>query len=121
MSESLSQNIKKKEKNLAKLNNGGEVKALLLEINGQFKDNIVKKRITPKTVKKKRSTLLDSGAGMGGITTIFRNGIIKTGNFYAYMQNHLKGTKFLPIRNWLKKPPQLDATMQAWIRNFMRK
>jgi len=115
----LKQHIAKQENKLNKYSL--KLKALALEINGMFKNNIGKDRIEPKTEKSKGKTLYDTGIGIKSITSIITDGIIKTGNSVLYMGYHLTGTKNLPKRNWLMKPPKLDDVVRAWIRDFMRK
>jgi len=113
--------IKDQKKKQKALSTGAqEVKAIMLEVNGMFKQNIPN-NITPKTIKPKGKTLYKTGDGQRGITTIFENGIIKTGNSVEYMGYHLTGTKHIPQRNWLKEPDDLEKTMIAWINKFMSK
>ena len=100
------------------------LKLLAMEITGEFRDNIGKDRINPKTIKEKGKTLYDKGLGIKSINydkSKLTNFIISIGNTLKYMGYHLTGTKNLPERNWLIKPPQLDKIVQAWIRELMRK
>ena len=117
MAITLRQKIRQQEKSIRQFNK--RLKTLALEIEGQFKDNIGKQRVKPKTNKTKGATLFDTGVGLRSIKTIIRGTILKTGNFKKYMQYHLTGTKNLPVRNWLIKPPLLDKIVQAWQRKFM--
>ena len=64
----LSQYIKKQQQKVKTFNK--RMKTFALEVEGQFKDNIGKDRITPKTNKSKGSTLFDKGIGLRGIKTI---------------------------------------------------
>lgn len=98
-----------------------ELKTLALEVTGQFKDNIGKDRITPKTIKTSGKTLYDKHTGFNNIVTIIKGTDLITGNYYEYMQHHLTGTKHLPKRNWLKTPPDLHKIVKAWIDYWMKK
>lgn len=112
-----------KKRGLLKSSSSNPINAIKLEIQGMFKNNIGKDRITPKTIKKKGKTLYDTGLGLKSIVTIYKKFKLITGNSRFYMQYHLPSDqtrKKIPERNWLIKPPKLDEVMQDWIRNFMR-
>ena len=124
MAISLKSSIAKKTNKLSKFSS--QLKTMALEVNGAFRNNIGKDRITPKTIKDTGKTLYNEGLGQKSITTIIRGSILKTGSSLEYMGYHLTGTKnkagkkVLPIRNWLVKPKKLDEITEVWIKEFMR-